>query len=214
MNSFILVSKSMDKQQSYLKSFAKKNKISQFDQNFINEEGSIGIELVRKLQTTLFLKPYKSEFKMIIVQNAHNLTLEAQNALLKLLEEPPVFVYLFLCAVNEQTFLPTIISRCQIINFEEEEKILPEEEKKVFREQLAALYSGTVNQKLALAEKLAADKENLGSWFENIIFFLHKDIKEYPQIILELQKAHKTFSTTNVNPRIILEHTFLGLSNK
>src|SRR5579872_4392002 len=119
MNSFILLSKHNDQQQIYLDTFIVSHAISPFDIQTLAEEGSIGIEIVRKLQETTFLKPYKGNEKITIIKHAENLTIEAQNALLKLLEEPPIFVYIFLCSTTDDVFLPTVLSRCKLIKLDQ-----------------------------------------------------------------------------------------------
>lgn len=215
MNSFILVSKNSKDQDLYLNSFAKTHNISIFDQTRLIEEGSVGIEAVRKMQPSLFLKPYKSSEKMIIIQNAELLTTEAQNAMLKILEEPPQFVFIFLCTTSEDVFLSTILSRCKVVKLaqkdkEEVEKLDP----KILEQQIDILENGTLNQKLALAETLALKKDQLPKWFEEVSMVLREELlkkQENQSTLSKLQKAFKTLQTTNVNPRVILEHCFLSL---
>ena len=82
------------------------------------EDGkAIGIEAVRRLEQFLTLKvPGKQAYdRAIIIEDAHLLTIEAQNALLKMLEEPPQGTILILTANHAQTLLPTIRSRAQSI---------------------------------------------------------------------------------------------------
>ncbi len=78
---------------------------------------SIGIETVRLLEHFLSLKvPRKaSHNRVVIIENAEALTLEAQNALLKTLEEPPAGTMIILHVTEQQALLPTIRSRCQMI---------------------------------------------------------------------------------------------------
>jgi DNA polymerase III subunit delta' len=82
------------------------------------EEGkAIGIDAARQLEQFLALKvPGRSAHdRVIIIEDAHLLTLEAQNALLKTLEEPPEGTIVILTVSHEQTVLPTIRSRAQAI---------------------------------------------------------------------------------------------------
>ena len=78
---------------------------------------AIGIETVRELEHFLSLKipGDKPIARIAIIEDAHLLTIEAQNALLKTLEEPPQDTALLLTAVQEQALLPTIRSRLQTI---------------------------------------------------------------------------------------------------
>ena len=72
---------------------------------------SVTIDQVRNLKRHIFHKPLKSDFKFIVIEEANKLTDEAQNALLKILEEPPTSAIIVLEADNKQQFLPTILSR-------------------------------------------------------------------------------------------------------
>lgn len=78
---------------------------------------AIGIEAVRDLEHFLSLKipGRRSVARIAIIENAHLLTIEAQNALLKTLEEPPADTVMILTTAQEQSLLPTIRSRLQTI---------------------------------------------------------------------------------------------------
>lgn len=80
---------------------------------------AIGIEAVRQLEQFLSLKvpgQHKAAHdRVVVIENAHALTIEAQNALLKMLEEPPKGTVLILTASFQQAILPTIRSRAQAI---------------------------------------------------------------------------------------------------
>ena len=73
------------------------------------------IEQIRGLQHTLALAPYESKYRIALLINYQEATEDAQNALLKLLEEPPVRVILLLTAESAESLLPTISSRCEQI---------------------------------------------------------------------------------------------------
>lgn len=97
----------------------------EFDSNnnpdylYIEPDGNnIKIEQIREMQKRVQEKPIISEKKVYIIDNADQMTQEAQNCLLKTLEEPPEFVTIILIGANENAFLSTIKSRCMIIHFE------------------------------------------------------------------------------------------------
>ncbi len=71
----------------------------------------IAIEQIRQLRGHIFQKPLQNMYKFVVLENAHDATLEAQNALLKLLEEPPSHAIIVLEAQNKALLLPTILSR-------------------------------------------------------------------------------------------------------
>jgi DNA polymerase-3 subunit delta' len=81
------------------------------------EKDSISIDAIRELQRFLQLKTLGTQQirRAVIVEHAERLTTEAQNAYLKLLEEPPADTLMVLTADNQRTLLPTIMSRVQII---------------------------------------------------------------------------------------------------
>lgn len=75
----------------------------------------LGIEDVRQLIGELAKKPFNSEHVIAVIENADQLSLEAQNALLKIVEEPPLYATIMLCAENRDAILQTIQSRCFLI---------------------------------------------------------------------------------------------------
>lgn len=79
---------------------------------------SIGIEDIREqLIADVDIKPYIGPYKVYIVDEAEKLTVQAQNALLKTIEEPPAYAVIMLLVNNGATLLPTIASRCVTLNF-------------------------------------------------------------------------------------------------
>ncbi len=115
---------------------------------FVSPQGAasrIGIDRIREIKRSLNLFPVEGKWRVIIIQQAHRMTQEASNALLKILEEPPPQTTFLLLAPHWETLLPTISSRCQKVKFEVsslEDILLPtlieagyeEEEAKVFVE--------------------------------------------------------------------------------
>ena len=84
----------------------------------INEEGeTIKVDTIRKLTEKVIEKPIVSNRKVYIINDFDKMTEEAQNCLLKTLEEPPEFVVIILISSNENVILNTIKSRCMSIKF-------------------------------------------------------------------------------------------------
>jgi len=81
------------------------------------DSNAIRIELIRQLQKEINLKPYEARKKVFIINDAHNLTAEASNALLKTLEEPPQDSLIILVTSKPGLLFKTVISRCKIIKF-------------------------------------------------------------------------------------------------
>ena len=82
---------------------------------FVNHEkpNSIGVDDIREqINDTIMVRPYSSYYKVYIVDEAEKMTVQAQNALLKTIEEPPSYAVILLLTTNQDAFLPTILSRC------------------------------------------------------------------------------------------------------
>lgn len=78
---------------------------------------SIGVEDVRlQINSDILIKPYSSRYKVYIIDEAEKMTVQAQNALLKTIEEPPAYGIIILLTTNADSFLPTILSRCVTLN--------------------------------------------------------------------------------------------------
>lgn len=74
---------------------------------------SIGVDDIRvQINDTIMVKPYSSGYKIYMVDEAEKMTVQAQNALLKTIEEPPAYAVIILMTTNQEVFLPTILSRC------------------------------------------------------------------------------------------------------
>ena len=74
---------------------------------------SIGVEDVRRqINDTILIRPYNGSYKIYMVDEAEKMTAQAQNALLKTIEEPPAYAVIILMTTNQEAFLPTIRSRC------------------------------------------------------------------------------------------------------
>lgn len=74
-------------------------------------------EIRTQIVNDIDLKPYSSRYKIYIVPDSQMMNQQAQNALLKTLEEPPEYAIIMLLTNNVDKFLPTILSRCIVLNF-------------------------------------------------------------------------------------------------
>ncbi|MCI9064105.1 MAG: DNA polymerase III subunit [Clostridia bacterium] len=141
---------------------------------------SIKIEQIRNMQKKILEAPIASNKKIYIINDADKMTKEAQNCLLKTLEEPPEFAIIILIGSIEDNFLSTIKSRCTILKF----KDISNDELKGYLKQKYNINNITENMldifqgSIGKAEKLK-DKEPLYSAIFNIINeILEKDIIE------------------------------------
>lgn len=140
------------------------------------EEKSIKIEQIRLMNSKIYEKPVVSTKKVYIINNAESMTKEAQNCLLKTLEEPPEYAVIILIGTNENMFLNTIRSRCVKINFN---KINDEDLKDILvkkyeynniTQNLLKLFSGSIGKAISLQGKqeIYLEIENTFNNIENI----------------------------------------------
>lgn len=118
------------------------------------EKNIIKVDEIRKLESEIYLKPTKANRKCFIINDADLMNESAQNALLKVLEEPPRYATIILVATNKEKLLGTIKSRVISINFntltnQELLKILGED----FNTEIIDYAKGSVQRALALADE-------------------------------------------------------------
>lgn len=139
---------------------------------------SIGVDDIRdKVNNDIQIKPYSSPYKIYIIDEAEKMTTQAQNALLKTIEEPPVYGIIILLTNNADELLPTINSRCVTLNLR---AVKPSEIKKYLMETLhvpdyqanisVAFAQGNVGKaiKLASADNFNNIKEEAIHLLKNI----------------------------------------------
>lgn len=138
---------------------------------------SIKIAQIRSLQSDIVIRPHK-DYKIYIINNAEKMTVEAQNALLKTLEEPPNYAIIILVTNNKESLLETIKSRCDIIKFSP----IPMQDLKNYlintgieeeRAQLLATFSrGSIENALNLSQSTEFS-------------VMREDIQQYIQVMLD-----------------------------
>lgn len=84
----------------------------------IFKEKDIKTDEIKSLQKEFSLTSFGEKYRVVIIRSAQKMNIVAQNALLKILEEPPIKSVLILVAENEKKLLPTILSRCQLMRFD------------------------------------------------------------------------------------------------
>lgn len=169
-------------------------------------EKSIGVEEAKKIRRHFHLKPYSTLGKVAVILGADKLTAEAQNSLLKTLEEPPSEANLILTTSQEEKILPTIISRCEIVRIDEQNKNQRRESFKVVIEQLLV---SNIEKRFEIIEKVE-EKEAFLKALE-VYFYekLRKDLQSIASVKLILEA--KKWQGSNVNIRAILEYLSLNL---
>jgi len=126
------------------------------------------IDMIRNLKKTVSMTSYENKGRVVIIMDAHRMTTEAANSLLKILEEPLGKLTLVLVSSQANLLLPTIVSRCQKIRFDplpwqdiedaliKREKVIPEQAK-IF----ARMSFGSYRRALELLDENVDEKQNL-----------------------------------------------------
>ena len=173
-----------------------------------------GIDLIREITQKLSLKPYQYTHKVVVIENAEKLTVEAQNALLKTLEEPEAHSLLLLIVNHKDNLLPTVVSRCEI-NFHVEKSQTNAVNAIEFTE-LQHLLSKNIMEKFAWVEKNVEEKEialqTLKKWLRLYRQQMLQEIKNEPNNleaictnITHIEKTLRIIDRTNVNLRLALD---------
>lgn len=214
MQTFIISSKNIEKGREEIEKILDKEKINKFDIEILEFEKDLGIEDVRNIQKKIYLKPFQGERKASVWILLSKATKDAQNALLKLLEEPPTSCLIYIQVKDAGFFLPTILSRAKII--EVKDKIETTNEN---LEQILDIKGA--GDALFLAQEISKDKADAIIWLENAIFSARKKMIEsisdkneainYRNLIHKLELTHYDLKNTNANPRLALENLFLSI---
>lgn len=160
------------------------------------KQENVLIETVRAMKKDAYIRPYAGEKKVYLMPLADSMQAPAQNSLLKVLEEPPAYCVILLLAENANAFLPTILSRAQVIRTqpvlaEQVEKFLIEHRQiaKSKAGQLAILSGGAIGKALELLEDEEATElreETLKRFFA-ILDGTYKDMYDFVKFL----KQHK-----------------------
>jgi len=164
---------------------------------------SIGIDEVRIIPNFLAIKPLSYTHKIVIIKDGNILTPEAQNSLLKILEETPSYGIIFLEVKHLSNLLPTISSRCQTFFINDKSREIQFEKK---------FLDLSLSEKFFLAETLSKKEKS------EIMEFLNQILIEIKNSDLEIPKesiyffidTQEKISKYNLNSRLALENLFLN----
>ncbi len=186
-----------------IKKILAQNSIPSFkhpDLLYFDSDSKLGIEQARQIKEHFSIKPNTLKGKVAVIEEGANLTLDAQNAMLKLMEELPQEGLLIIGASTDARFLPTVLSRCHVIRLKGEEANL----EKV--KEIELLLSATIEERFEYIEKLKEKEEFLFA----LTSYFHKKLPKNKEFTKELLKAEE-YAKQNVNIRAILEYLMLNL---
>jgi len=160
----------------------------------------ITVDQIRKLKKDVYILPNDSTQKAYIIKNADSMNINAQNAILQILEEPPAHVVFILCAENTSALLPTVRSRCMDLKNQGYDKPADEDDindSSINQNELVKNFIEAINgdnvklmQCMFKIDKL--DRQSLNNFIE----------KAREQVILKL-KENITKNTPNKNKAFI-----------
>ncbi len=218
--SFLLILNKTDHQSSVKKflkdQFSLDLKANQTDINWFNtEEESLKIKTVRQVISQTSYGSYGGERSIYVILKADQSSIPAQNALLKIVEEPPHDSLMVLTATQPKQLLPTIHSRCLIVNLQTQEKEsqISEETQKIAQQILDPNFSYAAAIDLAEQYKNRAEAQQL---LTELISYLHQKLKTNTQndritkTLKILLECYQNLSQ-NLNTRLALEHSFFRL---
>lgn len=174
-------------------------------------DSKLGIEQARKIKEHFSFKPYQAQGRAVVLEDASSLTIEAQNALLKTIEELPENSLLILSATSDAQLLPTIISRCEIIHPVNNKRSTSEVEQS---DEIEKLLDSTIEERFEYIEKLKEKEEFL----QALVKYFHHNLPSHissgnVNFLKELLQAEK-WQKQNVNIRAILEYLMLVMPSK
>lgn len=222
MHAFLITGTDENDRTSVVESLLKLWQVHPADRHELTESGSsIGIAETKSFLSLLKLTPMLSEYAVGIIRHAHLMTPEAQNSLLKILEEPSPRCRFIICSPETERMLPTVVSRCFVKPAPR--KALPAVDPKVslLLEELPHLSEG---QLLAKTDTIAATREDSRTFMVNALISLHQSFSasqsdrsgniSYQDKAVQAHKLLRGLSylEANVNPKSCLDMVFLNLS--
>lgn len=181
--------------------------------DFINintqDRHSISIKQIKTLQHLIQKKPSQATAQVAVVYDANKLTIPAQNAMLKILEETPANTQLILTTQNEKNLLPTIISRCNIVHLGHK-KIQPTTFSYIEKILQNDLNRFVLIDKIMGEKNSVQRKENINKLINDVYnYFVHKKSKRIE--VYKLIKKIDNYQKFNVNQKLLLENFLINL---
>lgn len=222
MQTIIIIGSDIETKQHAVEKYLATWGISRFDR--ITPESdtpSIGIAQIRSFAKRLSLKPQQGTKVAGVIMEGEKLTVEAQQAMLKTLEEPPSHAYLIVCVPNTAHLLPTIISRCICNYLPQTPKESGSQKNSPRTQEILAVLDLPPGKRLHYLSTIGSTKDDLVAWIHETIHALRDEIiskntpppgvtRRYSYILHRLIDAQK-YSENNINLGLYLEHIFLTL---
>ena len=191
------------------------NKSDIFIVKLKEDEKSIGISQTREGTSFLNEKPFSYKKKFLIILNSEKLTTQAQNSLLKTLEEPPTYALILTSSKTQNSLLETIVSRCRMISMREDKNFDEEIEESVSFKKIKKMTPG---ERLDLCAEISKEEKDavleiLERWVEEGREEMLKNPGDvsYMKNIKRILEIKNDLENSNVNVRLSLEALLLSL---
>ena len=175
-----------------------------------NEKGNIGIDEVRDIKRFLWQTPLSSKKRIAIIDGADALTPEAQGAMLKIVEEPPVHGLIIFVTTDPSTILPPLVSRCARIYFSrvpakkiEDYLIHAHKISEASAHSIAMKAHGRVGRALSILKKESTSMENISEDISaRIVALWEEGVEKHSATLGWLLERESLVARYNVNPNI------------
>jgi DNA polymerase III subunit delta' len=202
---------------------------------YFDWDSKLGVEQARLVKEHFSIKPYSTPGRVVVLEDAGNLTLDAQNTLLKTLEETPEKALILMGVNSEQDLIPTVLSRCEIINLpvipnaaegsqdskrqSRDSSLRSSEDRKLslitlndkYFNDIEKIQAFTLEERFEYIEKLKEREELLSDllvfWREKLLKNPTPEVKKFLEELMEAEK----WANQNVNIRAILEYLMLTM---
>lgn len=181
-HAYLVISKNTEYAYSQVKEFVQKILNSNDLQNnvdyklIVSEDGKgIKINQVRDMQSDIAIKPIKSTRKIYVILDADKMNEQAQNCILKTLEEPPLYVSIFLITAFPEKMIDTVNSRVKKVKIEAENEIKEFEKVKYFIDDLTNMAD---TDKLKHSEYFVENKDDFKDILKYMIVYYHELIQK------------------------------------
>ncbi len=161
----------------------------------------IGVEQIKKIGSHLLWKSTGSTKKVIIFQSVESISLDAQNGLLKILEEPVGDCLILLGIATDTLLLPTVLSRCEI-------RYLSDNNIKIDTSGVFDLLSLSIEDRLDKIEK----KEDRKGIVESLASYYYDQLPKHPELMPDLQQVLTCLKWINQNVSAKAVSDFLMVS--
>lgn len=176
------------------------------------ERYKIQIEDVRGLKSFMSLKPHSSQYKLAVINDADVMTIEAANAMLKILEEPPKQAVIILVTSKPKSLPTTILSRCETVVFPPSREVETDEMIKALAE-LRRVARQSIAERIKYAKKIYEGDsytELVNLWLRSLRLQLVGKPTSVP-VLKNLLRLSQIISQPQYNHRIALETFFINL---